>query len=69
MNNYQEGTIRHNIAQMTFTSKVYIPCPLAIIMMSKERRRQKSILEVVAKGKLKDREKQKLTFCKAKRIK
>ena len=27
---FMEDTIRHNISQMTSTSKVYIPCPLAI---------------------------------------
>ena len=27
-----EVTIRHNIAQMTFTSKAYIPCLLATII-------------------------------------
>lgn len=23
-----EGTMRHDIAQMTYTSKVYVPCPI-----------------------------------------
>ena len=27
-----EDTIRHNIAQITSTSKAYIPCPLIIII-------------------------------------
>ena len=29
---FMEDTIRHNIAQMTSTSKAYIPCLLAIII-------------------------------------
>ena len=32
---HRRHTIKHNIAQMTYTSKVYIPCLLATIIKSK----------------------------------
>ena len=61
-----EDIIRHNIAQITSTSKTYIPCRRPLSLMSNERQRQASTTVVVAKDSLKNRQEQNVTLCKTK---